>query len=400
MADEQHTSTIAFMREIFAYLGSSKSTYNLLNSIHESLKTVLYADNFFVVLLSSSERYVTFPYYQDVTDSLCSDDLNLVPLEELFNTLTFYAMKKKKVVQLTREEIEGLVEQGELKVLGTMPEQWLCFPLQHHGDFLGNFVVQSYRSNEEYTQHDVDVLTLISHVIAAALSLFKRNAQLSEALEDLNQHKDHLEIKVQQRTQELETTLNSLKKEVSKSKELEQQLKFLAFHDSLTSLYNRKYFLDQMEVIASKSGREKTQVFVAFLDLDGFKAINDNYGHACGDHVLKITASRLNDSFRRHDIVARFGGDEFTILINSVIADSDLEALLSRVIKELSSDIYYQEHIVNVGVSIGVAQSDSVKVNTCEMLEQADKALYQAKSQGKGCFVFNSELINSELKTS
>ncbi len=389
MVDESESSTIAFMQEIFSYLGSSKSTYNLLQSIHKSLKTVLYAENFFVVLMSGAERFVTFPYYQDVIDDISTEELNLVPIERILKTLTHYAIKKKKVVCLTRPEIDELSVNGDVLVLGTLPEQWLCFPLQHQGAFLGSFVVQSYRSQSEYSQHDIDVLALISHVIAASLSLFKRNSQLSDALNEVQVHKDQLQEKVKLRTSALEDALANLQKEVNKGKELEQQLKFLAFHDSLTNLCNRKYFLDQMSLLSSKSSREDVYVTILFLDLDGFKLINDNHGHACGDYVLKVTAKRLTECFRHHDIVARFGGDEFVVLLNSNIIHDDLVSILQRVICSVSNDISYQGNNVSVGVSIGVSQSQCRKLESKKLLEQADQALYKAKEKGKGCFVFN-----------
>jgi len=389
MVDESQSSTIAFMQEIFAYLGTSKSTYNLLKSIHQSLKTVLYSENFYVVLMSGADRFVTFPYYRDVMDDITIDELNLVHLDKLAKSLTSYAIKTKKVVCLTRKQIEDLAISGEVEILGTMPEQWLCFPLHHQGAFLGDFVVQSYRHHDEYSQHDIDVLVLISHVIAAALFLFKRNSQLSDTLNEFQLHKDQLEEKVRERTYKLEQALNSLQKEMTKGKELEKQLKFIAFHDSLTDLYNRKFFLDQMQLLASRSKREPTHATIAFLDLDGFKAINDDYGHACGDHVLHITAQRLQECFRQHDIIARFGGDEFVVLLNNKVALTDLQNILNRLIASISSDIHYQGHIVSVGVSVGVAQSKQTNIDTQQLLEQADKALYQAKSSGKGCFVFH-----------
>jgi len=389
MVDESQSSTIAFMQEIFAYLGTSKSTYNLLKSIHESLKTVIYSENFYVVLMSGADRFVTFPYYQDVIDDMSIDELNLVHLDKLAKSLTSYAIKKKKLVCLTHSQIEALSLSGEVEVIGTMPEQWLCLPLHHQGAFLGSFVVQSYRTHDEYSQHDIDVLVLISHVIAAALFLFKRNSQLSDTLNEFQLHKDQLEEKVHERTYKLEQALNRLQKEMDKGKELEKQLKFIAFHDSLTDLYNRKFFLDQMQLLTSRSKREETHATIAFLDLDGFKAINDDYGHACGDHVLHITAQRLKECFRQHDIIARFGGDEFVVLLNNNIPLNDLENILNRLIVSISSDINYQEHIVSVGVSVGVAQSKRTNIDTQELLEQADKALYQAKSSGKGCFVFH-----------
>lgn len=390
MVDESTSSTIAFMQEIFAYLGSSKSTDNLLKSIHHSLKTVIYADNFYVVVMSGAERFATFPYYRDVIDDISVDELNLVPLEKLAKTLTLYAIKKKKVVCLTRYQIEALEGNGEVEVIGTMPEQWLCFPLSHQGAYLGNFVVQSYRTKDEYSQHDIDVLVLISHVIAAALFLFKRNSQLSDALNELQLHKDQLEEKIHERTYKLEDTLNQLQEEVKKGKLLEQKLKFFAFHDSLTNLYNRKYFLDHIELLKSKSKRQETHITVVFLDLDGFKKVNDGYGHACGDHVLKVTAQRLVECFRHHDIIARFGGDEFVVLLNDKISADDISGILKRVIKLISSQITYQDKTVSVGVSIGIAQSEQEHVNSKDLLERADKALYQAKLKGKGCFEYSS----------
>jgi len=387
MVANNNSATVAFMKEIFALLGSSESTYKLLSSIHQSLKSVIYAENFFVVLLSSTERYVTFPYYRDIKDDISTEELNLVPLEKIFETLTFYAIKKKQPVCLTKTEIDILMSNGDVNVIGTLPEQWLCFPLIHQGHFLGDFVIQSYRSSEEYDQHDIDVLTLISNVIAAALFLFNQNAELNDTLNELNEYKAQLEEKIRARTSELENTLSSLQIEIDKSKELQQQLSFLAFHDNLTGLYNRQYFIDQLEILSSKSKREKICATLAFTDLDGFKTINDTYGHACGDYVLKITAQRLQESFRRHDIISRFGGDEFVILINSEISAQDLRQLLNRVIDLISSPIVYQEQPLTVGISIGIAQNTDINIEINALLEQADKALYQAKEQGKGCFV-------------
>jgi diguanylate cyclase (GGDEF)-like protein len=389
MVDESESSTIAFMQEIFSYLGSSKSTYNLLQSIHKSLKAVLYAENFYVVLISGAERFVTFPYYQDVMDDISAEELNLVPIKRIMKSLTHYAIKKKAVVCLTRPEIDKLSENGDVIVLGTLPEQWLCFPLQHQGTFLGSFVVQSYRSQSEYSQHDIEVLALISHVIAASLSLFKRNSQLSDALDQVQSNKDQLQDKVKLRTSALEEALASLQKEVNKGKELEQQLKFLAFHDNLTNLYNRQYFLDQMALLSSKSKREKVYATIVFLDLDGFKLINDNYGHACGDYVLQVISKRLTECFRHHDIIARFGGDEFVVLLNTQVINDDLVGILQRVINSVSSKITYQGNDVSVGVSIGISQPQDRKIETKKLLEQADQALYKAKERGKGCFVFS-----------
>ena len=391
MAHWEQSATVNFMREILSYMGNCDSTFSLLHSIHKSLKSIIYAENFFVALLNSTKRYVTFPYYCDVTDSLSCEELNNVPLEDIFKTLTFYAIKKKKMVCLTKTDINKLIDEHEVSILGTIPEQWLCFPLIYKELFLGTVVIQSYRTSDEYDQDDVALLSFISNVIAAALYLFNKNGELAEALAEIQKCKDHLETKILDRTAELECTLSSLQLEISKSKELEKQLTYEAFHDNLTGLYNRKYFVDHLEIIASRCKREKMKVYIAFLDLDGFKLINDNHGHVCGDHILKVTAQRLRSCFRRHDILARFGGDEFVVLISTDITMVHLKLLLERIINSVASPVVLDDKTeVSVGVSIGVAYSDQTNVIQNELLGQADNALYKAKKQGKSCFVFDS----------
>lgn len=392
MQVKDESGTIAFMREIFSYMSSSKSTYSLLNSIHESLKSVIYAENFFVVLLNSAEKYVSFPFYKDVIDDISVEQLNQVPLEEIFSTLTFYAIKKKKIVSLTKPDIDKLLQAKEVKVLGTIPEQWICFPLVHKGEFMGNFVVQSYRKTDEYSQQDIEILGFISNVIAAAIYLFNKNVELTDALTELELYKNQLEVKIKLRTSELEETLASLQQEIEKSRKLQEKLAFEAFHDPLTGLYNRKFFTDQLEIYASKVAREPQLIQLAYIDLDGFKAINDTHGHECGDHVLITVAHRLQESFRRHDIVARFGGDEFVVLLTSDIKKKDIEILLLRVIKSVSQSIPFNSLTVAVGISIGIASTKQALEVSSILINKADKALYQAKSQGKGCFVQYDEL--------
>ena len=103
---------------------------------------------------------------------------------------------------------------------------------------------------------------------------------------------------------------------------------------------------------------------------------------------LKVIAKRLQDCFRRHDIVARFGGDEFVVLIGNPISTANLESLLNRVVATISQAIEFQEQSVRVGVSIGIARHLGETFDIDNLLERADFALYQAKNKGKGCFIF------------
>jgi len=379
--------TIAFMKDVFSYMSSSDSTAALLNSVHQSLKSLIYADNFFVVLLNTNTRVFSFPYYQDSQDGMSTESLDQVSDQIFSSSLTSYAMKKKKIVNLQKNEIKALMSQKAINPVGTLPEQWLCLPLVYREDFFGCIVVQSYRDIDEYKEPDIEILTYISDVIATALFVFNENIALSEALIELEHNKEQLEEKINERTLSLETTLGSLQNEVSKSKQLEQQLKFDAYHDELTSLYNRKYFIEQLDLVASQVNRDFHTIFLAYMDLDGFKSINDTFGHACGDFVLIKTAERMLSCFRRHDIVARFGGDEFVVLITDATSFNDIEHLFQRLIENISSPICYQNESVSVGLSIGLSGTNQASDVATQLLAQADSALYRAKDAGKGCLV-------------
>jgi len=387
MHQSSETATVAFMNEIFSYMSSCDTTHALLDSIHHSLQSVIYAENFFVVLLNYNERYVTFPFYRDVIDTMSEEELNKVPLDDIFSTLTFYAIKKKKIVCLKKPEIDELLSRDEVTMIGTIPKQWLCFPLQHKGLYLGSFVVQSYRKTNEYDDKDIEILSFISNVIAAAIFLFNKNIELTSALSELEEYKEQLEVKIKDRTSELEQTLASLQQEIAKSKELQEQLAYEAFHDNLTGLYNRKFFSDQIVLAASRAARESGTIYLAYMDLDGFKQINDTFGHNCGDFVLKTTAERLLSCFRRHDILARFGGDEFVLLITSAITEANLAKIFQRVINTVSKPITINETEVSVGISIGIAGSTEAECIRQHLLSNADNALYQAKQAGKGRYI-------------
>jgi len=384
---KEQLKTIAFMKDVFSYMSSSDSTATLLNSVHHSLKTLIYADNFFVVLLNSTTNIITFPYYQDCQDGMSVESLSKVSDQILSSSLTSYALKKKAIVNLQKPEISRLMSSNIINPIGTIPDQWLCLPLMHKGEYFGSIVVQSYRDTDEYKEDDIEILTYISDVIATALFFFNENIALSEALICLERNKEQLEEKITERTLSLENTLTSLQSEIIKSKQLEEQLKFDAYHDELTSLYNRKYFIEQLDLVASQVNRDFHTIFLAYMDLDGFKAINDTFGHACGDFVLTKTAERMLSCFRRHDIVARLGGDEFVVLITDATSFDGIEHLFQRLIECISSPLEYQSETVSVGLSIGLACTEQASDVSSHLLAQADSALYQAKEAGKGCLV-------------
>ncbi len=188
---------------------------------------------------------------------------------------------------------------------------------------------------------------------------------------------------------------------VVERKQYEQQLVHNAFHDSLTGLPNRAVFLDHLNLSLARSKRNKEYLFaVLFLDLDRFKIINDSLGHLLGDRVLTEVASRIHAVLRTNDTVARFGGDEFAILLDDLGEMSNVPRTVERIRKELQAPIQTGEREVFTSASIGVVLSSADYESAENILQDSDIALYHAKQQGRSRFViFDSAMRERVLRT-
>jgi diguanylate cyclase (GGDEF)-like protein len=182
-------------------------------------------------------------------------------------------------------------------------------------------------------------------------------------------------------------------KDISKDKAHHQDLTFLAYHDSLTGLPNRKAFHQKLSQSLLHVDELKDQLLaVLFLDLDGFKDINDTYGHEMGDWLLNQVGQRLRRCIRGDDLLARFGGDEFCIILNHAANRAKVEMVANRILKSIS-DPYIRDGIaMHVGVSIGIGVYTRGIEDSETLLKEADTALYEVKESGKGAFRFFDEI--------
>jgi len=159
-----------------------------------------------------------------------------------------------------------------------------------------------------------------------------------------------------------------------------EALEEIAFHDHLTGLPNRLLLLDRIDQAIAYSNRSGKNFVVCFMDLDGFKSINDHYGHDVGDIVLKEVAIRLKDSVRASDTIARIGGDEFVFLLIDGVEEDGFEIVLDRVNKNINQPIGLQSgKNVQVGLSIGITTYPIDQSSPEDLLKHADKAMYLAK---------------------
>lgn len=180
------------------------------------------------------------------------------------------------------------------------------------------------------------------------------------------------------------TSIMALVQDVSARVEIARQQQYMASHDALTGLYNRSAFHERLERSLVLAGRVGTSVALLFIDLDGFKRINDEFGHQAGDEVLRIVARRLGHAVRDADTVARLGGDEFLVLLDADLTRELPQAIGQRILGALSQPIEVGGHPLCVGASIGVAMHPPLVGEIEVLMAAADQAMYAAKRGGKG----------------
>jgi diguanylate cyclase (GGDEF)-like protein/PAS domain S-box-containing protein len=164
----------------------------------------------------------------------------------------------------------------------------------------------------------------------------------------------------------------------------EEELEEIAYVDSVTRLPNRRYAMDQLRLAIARAQRNKEEIVAYFIDLDGFKGVNDAFGHAVGDDFLGITAARLRAVLREGDILARVGGDEFLALQTTSKSDGDALRLGERLIQAASERVILDGRPVAIGASVGIASYPRDAATAEELLERADRAMYASKRAGKG----------------
>ncbi|AOW78245.1 hypothetical protein A3Q34_16160 [Colwellia sp. PAMC 20917] len=179
--------------------------------------------------------------------------------------------------------------------------------------------------------------------------------------------------------------------EIKTRKLLEKKMKHMATHDELTGLANRVLLKDRINTAISFHQRQQLQMAVLFLDLDGFKTINDTHGHDVGDELLVKVANKLKSCVRQSDTVVRFGGDEFVLLLTGLHQKSEAAYIADKVLKLMQQPFELSVERINIGCSIGIAMYPDDGLTDNDLLKIADTLMYRVKANGKNHYVFNSE---------
>ena len=246
----------------------------------------------------------------------------------------------------------------------------LCMPILAKGELKAILYLENNLATGVFDQRRKEILV----PIAAQLAISLENAYLY----------DHMRYLVDERTKEL-------RQEISIREQAEEHLARMANHDALTGLPNRRLFQDILSRCIDTASESKSSLAVLFVDLDGFKAINDTYGHDKGDVVLITVAERLLSSVRGGDTVSRMGGDEFVLIIDQINNREELRHVCQRVLNSVGAEIELEPGIrVRTTPSIGVSQFPQDGVEAEDLIASADKAMYLAKKNQKNQFIFAS----------
>jgi diguanylate cyclase (GGDEF)-like protein len=240
-------------------------------------------------------------------------------------------------------------------------------PFFHENNVTGVIKVISSELNA-FSDIDIQTIRVIAGLIGSAVS--KQLQQ--EILEQANHEKTR--------------ALEDLRK-------MEKKIKHITHHDYLTGLPNQNSFIDQLDVILAKAKRKKQLIALMYLDIDNFKNVNDSMGHAIGDKLLHAFASRLKQCLRSSDTVARFGGDEFILLLDDIKEAQDAVVISNKILQAMRQPFNLGNKPLNITTSIGIAFLKDFDISADDFLKQADQALYISKNSGRNTFyIYDNDL--------
>jgi diguanylate cyclase (GGDEF)-like protein/PAS domain S-box-containing protein len=245
----------------------------------------------------------------------------------------------------------------------------------------------------EVTNHRKDRSTFLAHL--AITPMVSEGGDVQHwigVIRDISAIKQSREMT--ERAEAVESQNQKLSAEIAERKDVEERLAYAAFHDSLTGLKNREYFMERLrEALQRACSRPDYQSYLIYLDLDGFKRVNDVLGHSVGDLVLQEAAERLRQACRPQDTLARYGGDEFTILLAQVSTQEAAFSVAQRLLNALNQPFASVSEGYTISGSFGLCQIQARYENAEDILHDADAAMYRAKEQGGAqCVWFDAEM--------
>lgn len=312
--------------------------------------------------------------------------------DQAFNAFKQSEFRKGAILQAAMDCIVTINARG--KVIEFNPAAEQCFGMSRKS-VLGENFFNLFISTDSRTA----ALSSLSQGFVAGDGLVLKRQNITE-LARSDGEEFPAEVVITQTTDsnhpQVEYTLHI--RDITKQIKLQNRLKQLAYNDPLTGLYNRTYFLNNLKQRIEYHRQVAGSVVLMFLDLDQFKKINDNLGHQAGDDLLCEVAKRLSAVTRELDLVGRWGGDEFVVVLSGEINQQDAENKAIQILEAMQMPVHLSQETLIVRTSIGIAISEHGKINSEQLMQQADIAMYRAKQAGRNTYRIYLEEMSEKNK--
>jgi len=328
---ELHAKELSVLNELAQTLTQQLDIDHILKETYKGIKHLIDTADFYIGLLDSEKTKITFP----IIKSSSEEDLKY---EEIApdEGLTGHIIKTKKTIMIN-DNFKLWEKENAVESVGEMPQSWLGVPLLIGKDAIGVMAIQDFTKQDVYDAHDLEIMTAIASQAAIAIE----NARLFD------------------------------------------KVKRLASTDELTGLNNRRHFLELAHAEFNRGLRYGGSLSTLLLDIDNFKDFNDTYGHAIGDKVLQVVAKLCMGSLRITDILGRYGGEEFAILLPETHLEVS-KTVAERLRKSVAETLIPTERgDLSVTVSIGIAEKNELTPTLETLIARADQAMYVAKHKGR-----------------
>lgn len=314
-----------------------------------------------------------------------------------------YALRNHQVAQQLCKHEQQLVQAQRVAGLGYWRLDMLSRELTLSEEACKIFHIHQSRFNRNINAyldlvHLVDRETVKATLEAALFDGVEFSFDHRIVAEDTNERFVHAQGEVIYDAQQRPVSLLCTVQDITERKRAEALIQHQAFYDSLTDLCNRRLFEDRLTQAMAMAHREEKLLAVCFFDLDTFKKINDNLGHAVGDELLKSVAKRVRSTMRQGDIVGRVGGDEFAVAIEGISTVDELEVIIDKLRTRLSEPYRIRGHKIITTASIGIALYPLDSDDREAMLLNADAAMYRAKELGGNCFCYFTHDMNDKSR--
>lgn len=362
MYDKQHPLKIYLLLLIFVFLSEFGIMYAL--SIIQIKPEVNWTESLLDAILLTSVCVPIFWFFF------------VKPLQQ---ALELESVKSHKIVEMAAEGIVSIDTKGLILSFNRAAQKIFGYSEQEIiGQNVSVLMPQPHRDRHDgYISRYLQ--TSLSHVIGTSRELQGQRKDGTTFPMDLSVS----EVKLG------DTHLfTGVLRDISEQKLAQKQIEQLAHYDALTHLPNRSLFYDRLGQAIMMSKRRQRSIALMYIDLDGFKQVNDRMGHHSGDLLLVEVAKRLRLCVRESDTLARLGGDEFTVILNDTHERGDMEMLAKKIIESIDQPFDLQGHAVKIGASIGIARYPDDATTTGTLLIVADKAMYAAKAAGKNTYRF------------